>query len=287
VLKRVQSPPSEPEPEPEPEPEAAPAMPVPVPRPPSQLPARMPYRVERDGGVDQSKDDLLDVRAAQFNAATRLQARVRGRQARARHRIVTAPLVSLSLEFLRPGPSTTDTPAQPVQLSCPGISASWSGSEGVSAPKCDLVATMPLCADGPLQDAAALRGNVALIERGGSNSFSEKARVAARAGAVAVIFINNQPGTEMVAPMASAREASHPPLAIPAVCIAQKHGKRLRELLHEVDTDAQQSAFHYCGPASKGAGAAVSVRWSVLTFDWAARRIQNSWRRRSASHGAN
>ena len=151
--------------------------------------------------------------------------------------------------------------------------------------RCDLVLTIPPCADGPLQNAAALHGNVAVIERGGV-PFTDKAMVATKAGAVAVIFINHVPGHEMIVPMAAPvedgphasglqlrndceaeAETGETPLRIPAACISEQDGRRLREMLK----------------AAEAGTSSVSVRWTVLAAEWAARRIQNSWRRRRAT----
>ena len=72
----------------------------------------------------------MDQAAAEVLAATMLQARVRGRQARARHTVVTAPRVLLTVVLPR-SYARPDAPSKSCR--CTGIGASWTGVEGLSA----------------------------------------------------------------------------------------------------------------------------------------------------------
>ena len=203
----------------------------------------------------------------QLHAATALHARVRGKQARSRNTVVTAPMISLSV-VLPTSDAPADAPSRAervveardqarVSCQCSGIAASWSDVQGFGA-SCQIVMADPPMADAPLENARELRGNVVLIERGAC-SFGDKANAAQAAGALGVIFVDI--GEEdLVAPQHNLELDGD--ITIPAVCISEADGARLQEML---------------GGLSIGV---VSVNWSVLTYQWAARRIQKAYVRR-------
>jgi aminopeptidase YwaD len=87
-----------------------------------------------------------------------------------------------------------------------------------------LTAEVVAAGRGTPQDFAgiAVRGKIALVERGDLR-FADKVANAARAGAVAVVIYNNEPGS-VVGTLLE-------PSAIPAVTISQADGRRLREWL--------------------------------------------------------
>jgi hypothetical protein len=111
-----------------------------------------------------------------------------------------------------------------------------------------------------------LCSNVAVIQRG-AVSFGDKALLAMEAGAVGVIFINDD--ADMIAPQLG--ENSWPPeleeMAVPAICLRKADGDRLCEhAVWERESYGQvQRQIH--------------IRWWDLTAAWAARRIQKQWER--------
>jgi hypothetical protein len=162
-------------------------------------------------------------------------------------------------------------------MSCPGIGANWSGTDSLSA-HCKVVPTVPrTAAGGPLQNARALRGNVALVDRGGA-SYTDKAVALAEAGAIGIIFINDDDA--LVAPRGAVDAAHTLSLVIPAVCIAKSAGQRLRSMLQLLDDIAKSRPA--TRPAVGGRGSthhsqrwgtasavesSVDVSWSVLPPD--------------------
>lgn len=74
------------------------------------------------------------------------------------------------------------------------------------------------------EQAAALKGNVALIDRGG-NSFYDKMKRAEDAGAVGVVMVNNQEGT----PIVMGGEPDGPKVSIPSVMVAQQVGEAVKK----------------------------------------------------------
>jgi hypothetical protein len=168
-------------------------------------------------------------------------------------------------------------------MSCPGIGANWSGTDGLSA-HCKVVPTVPrTAAGGPLQNARALRGNVALVDRGGA-SYTDKAVALAEAGAIGIIFINDDDA--LVAPRGAVDAAHTLSLVIPAVCIAKSAGQRLRSMLQLLDDIAKSLPPRPVvgGRGSWGTASAVEssvdVSWSVLPFDEpSSRRVQGIYER--------
>lgn len=74
------------------------------------------------------------------------------------------------------------------------------------------------------EQAAALKGNTALIDRGG-NPFYEKMKRAEDAGAIGVVMVNNQEGT----PFVMGGEPDGPTVAIPSVMITQQVGEAIKK----------------------------------------------------------
>jgi hypothetical protein len=246
-----------------------------------------------DGSWKDAHEQL--VAQVELKAILKLQAWVRGWQVRARYQVVTAPMVSLAISL----PSWAAASAQGLpkrlqmksSMSCPGMGASWSGTDGLTA-HCKVVATVPrTAAGGPLQNARALRGNVALVDRGGA-SFTDKAMALSEAGAIGVIFVNDSDA--LVAPQGTAgatRKLLREDKGIPAMCISNSAGARLRSMLQMIDDIAKSLPPRPAAMGRSGgnqsrrwgtpaADSSVDISWSVLPFDWAARRIQKEWRRR-------
>jgi extracellular elastinolytic metalloproteinase len=86
--------------------------------------------------------------------------------------------------------------------------------------------TMPTkaCADNALLNSAALKGNIAVIDRGDCN-FSVKILAAQAAGAVAVVMVNNVVGE----PTVMGGDAAD--ITIPALMISQASGNRIKAAL--------------------------------------------------------
>ncbi|HEX8327154.1 MAG TPA: T9SS-dependent M36 family metallopeptidase [Hymenobacter sp.] len=83
------------------------------------------------------------------------------------------------------------------------------------------------CAD--FTNAAAISGNIAVVYRG-SCGFSDKVQNAQKAGAIAVVVINNAPGAPIV--MGGTPVNPLPAIVIPAVMISQADGQTIRGLLN-------------------------------------------------------
>lgn len=73
------------------------------------------------------------------------------------------------------------------------------------------------------EEATAVRGNVALIDRGGT-TFAEKITRAAQAGAVGIVIANNREGTPIAMPGSS-------PVDVPAIMVSQTTGQTLKTML--------------------------------------------------------
>lgn len=81
--------------------------------------------------------------------------------------------------------------------------------------------------------AAALKGNTALIDRGG-NPFYAKMKLAEDAGAIGVVVVNNQEGP----PMVMGGEPGGPTVGIPAVMVTQQVGEAIKKEV-KAGTDVQ------------------------------------------------
>ena len=88
-----------------------------------------------------------------------------------------------------------------------------------------IVPVVPFAADGPLEDAAELRGAIALIARGGV-TFVEKAQRACAAGAVGVVFVNHD-DSPYVPLGTDGAEA----ITIPSVCVGKRDGDAILDML--------------------------------------------------------
>ena len=101
-----------------------------------------------------------------------------------------------------------------------------------------------------------LEGKIAFIERG-TITFEEKVNRARDAGATGAIIYNNQPGL-FIGALAN-------PLSIPAVGISQEEGKRIEELISEVEVEAtilvttEESPSQNVVAVKPGSGEAVVV----------------------------
>ena len=87
------------------------------------------------------------------------------------------------------------------------------------------VVASPRKADAPLRNADALRGNVAVVLRGGC-SFCEKAERVQAAGAAAVVFVNTDDELFAVAPGEGEEELAAS-ILLPIVLVRQRDGSRL------------------------------------------------------------
>lgn len=87
----------------------------------------------------------------------------------------------------------------------------------------EVIATDPIDACGPLANASAIQGKIALIRRGSCN-FAEKCRMAEEAGAIAVILMNNAPGDPFTA-------GGTGDIRIPMVMISQDAGRAMTAVL--------------------------------------------------------
>jgi subtilisin family serine protease len=83
-----------------------------------------------------------------------------------------------------------------------------------------------------LTNAAAVAGNIALVDRG-TCSFQTKAATAQAAGAIGVIVVNNVPGDPTLVVMAG--DATQPNITIPAVLISSNDGTTIRSQLPGVN----------------------------------------------------
>ncbi|HEX8507526.1 MAG TPA: T9SS-dependent M36 family metallopeptidase [Hymenobacter sp.] len=83
------------------------------------------------------------------------------------------------------------------------------------------------CAD--FTNAAAISGNIAVVYRGNCG-FADKVQNAQKAGAIAVVVINNAPGAPIV--MGGTPLSPLPAIVIPAVMISQADGQTIRGLLN-------------------------------------------------------
>ena len=92
----------------------------------------------------------------------------------------------------------------------------------VGAKTAQVVATVPADACGPLSNTAALKGKLALIDRGGC-FFTEKIALAQAAGAIGVIMVNHQDGPPIVM-------GGDPvdPITIPGMMISKADGAILK-----------------------------------------------------------
>ncbi|WP_375418341.1 T9SS-dependent M36 family metallopeptidase [uncultured Hymenobacter sp.] len=81
---------------------------------------------------------------------------------------------------------------------------------------------------GEFTNAATVSGNIAVVYRG-TCSFADKVQNAQKAGAIAVIVINNAPGGPIS--MGGTPTQATPAIVIPAVMISQADGQRIRTLL--------------------------------------------------------
>ncbi|WP_188547366.1 T9SS-dependent M36 family metallopeptidase [Hymenobacter qilianensis] len=82
---------------------------------------------------------------------------------------------------------------------------------------------------GAFANAAAISGNIAVVYRG-SCGFADKVQNAQKAGAIAVVVINNAVGAPIV--MGGAPTVAQPAIVIPAVMIGQADGAGIRSALN-------------------------------------------------------
>lgn len=82
---------------------------------------------------------------------------------------------------------------------------------------------------GAYLNAAAISGNIAVVYRG-SCGFADKVQNAQKAGAVAVVVVNNAPGAPIA--MGGTPTTALPAIVIPAVMISQADGQTIRTLLN-------------------------------------------------------
>ena len=132
-------------------------------------------------------------------------------------------------------------------LSPASIATNYPAVEGavtVTAPLADVgprtaqvVATSPADACGPLSNTAALKGKIALIDRGDC-LFGDKIAKAQAAGAIGVIMVNNQDGP----PIPMGGKAADP-ITIPGVMISKADGALLRAHLIDGVTATLSSAI--------------------------------------------
>ena len=116
--------------------------------------------------------------------------------------------------------------------------------------------------------------NVAVIHRG-KVSFGDKAALAVAAGAVGIIFVNDD--GEMIAPQLEQGRDPAGLSHVPAICVTKLVGKRLIEMLrsHHILRNLPDGSGYAPGNNS----AKIHVRWWDIASGWAARRIQAQWRR--------
>ena len=120
-------------------------------------------------------------------------------------------------------------------------------ASGFGAPQSVTAALLradPPTADKALKNAGALRGKVAVVDRGGC-TFTEKALRCAQAGAAGVLFVNSE--DNMYQPEAS---RAHGPVEvpIPVLCVGKADGAAL--------ADGLVAQLHLAqGPASPGGAA--------------------------------
>jgi len=100
-----------------------------------------------------------------------------------------------------------------------------------------IVPTIPFAADGPLENAAELRGAIALIARGGV-TFVEKAQRVCAAGAAGVVFVNHD-DSPYVPLGTDGAEA----INIPSVCVGKRDGDAILSML-ETDGELTISLVH-------------------------------------------
>jgi PKD repeat protein len=81
---------------------------------------------------------------------------------------------------------------------------------------------------GAYVNAAAISGNIAVVYRG-TCGFADKVQNAQKAGAIAVVVINNAPGAPIA--MGGTPTVAQPAITIPAVMISQADGQTIRTLL--------------------------------------------------------
>jgi hypothetical protein len=82
---------------------------------------------------------------------------------------------------------------------------------------------------GAYLNAAAISGNIAVVYRG-TCGFADKVQNAQKAGAIAVVVINNAPGAPIA--MGGTPTVAQPAITIPAVMISQADGQTIRNLLN-------------------------------------------------------
>ncbi|MFD1873231.1 T9SS-dependent M36 family metallopeptidase [Hymenobacter bucti] len=82
---------------------------------------------------------------------------------------------------------------------------------------------------GPYLNGAAISGNIAVVYRG-TCGFADKVQNAQKAGAIAVVVINNAPGAPIS--MGGTPTTALPAIVIPAVMISQADGQTIRNLLN-------------------------------------------------------
>jgi extracellular elastinolytic metalloproteinase len=82
---------------------------------------------------------------------------------------------------------------------------------------------------GAYVNAAAISGNIAVVYRG-TCGFADKVQNAQKAGAIAVVVINNAPGAPIA--MGGTPTVAQPAIIIPAVMISQADGQTIRNLLN-------------------------------------------------------
>jgi Ca2+-binding EF-hand superfamily protein len=197
-----------------------------------------------------------------------------------------------------------------IELRCAALNAGWSRAEEVVRLNCDVVTADPPMADGPLLNTSEICGcaqlqlalsrcvresthmparccpnsNVVLILRG-VVPFSQKAALAAAAGARGVIFVDHDSSSEMIAPQLGDGRDPAALSHVPAIFIAKADGDRLRALVQTYQTVRDQHLLQTLRDVAIGSVCTaedpmhLQVHWWDLSTAWAARRIQNQWRR--------
>ncbi|HEX8659095.1 MAG TPA: T9SS-dependent M36 family metallopeptidase [Hymenobacter sp.] len=102
---------------------------------------------------------------------------------------------------------------------------------------------------GAYLNGAAISGNIAVVYRG-TCGFADKVQNAQKAGAIAVVVINNAPGAPIA--MGGAPTTALPAIVIPAVMIGQADGQAIRSLLDAQTTVTVALKNDGSGPAIDG-----------------------------------
>ncbi|MDB5059571.1 MAG: putative in family peptidase, partial [Chloroflexi bacterium] len=146
--------------------------------------------------------------------------------------------------------SVDDSPAPALQVLSPAsIAGTYQAGSAAFGPALStpgvsgtLVYASPNNACLPLTNAAAIAGNVALIDRGAC-VFANKVKAAQNAGAVAVVIVNNVPGPP------AGMAGSDPTITIPSEMVSQSDGATLKANLGAPVVVSISSANTFTGGA--------------------------------------